>query len=420
MMRRSRKLQTTRIAIAAALAAPLVANCSVFEGGKARTPTIDTCPSELEKIVEGRWGLQEASDSQIRAALLATYYTESLAFRIEGEVEKGCKEIATALGAGSDRLKTKAGEPGAEAKVYCEVATEVVDAAEKATTGDLTVEASTPDCSADMSLYEGCVKQCDPGFKIEPSSLECDGRVLGNCDGTCEGSCYSSVGKCTGTCDGKCTGKCDGGFKGQCDEQCTGSCDGKKLGAKAKGKCQGICEGSCTNGTGECVGTCAGNCSGKCQVEASGTCAGICSGHCDAKLTERVCEGMISVPDLSESCQLVCGTKGLGDQRCSDLNVNVRIDNGKKGEGEKLKATLYAHMPKLFAVANQLDKPAREYVEQSATLVKQMAAAVKKDPKASKKLKACTAQSAKNHQRASAGIVAALDALASYQASSGI
>ncbi len=431
-MRTSRIQKVTRIAIAVGMAAPLVASCSLLaEGDGPKGPVIKNCPTELEEIVKGHWGLKKASDDQIRAGLLAAYYTESLSFRVEGDTEKGCKGIATALGASAEQLKVTEKEPGSESKKYCEAATTVVDAAESATKGNLVVEAADIDCVVDVELYEDCVKQCAPGYKVTATSLECDGRMMGVCEGSCEGNCYSSVGKCSSTCEGTCNGACDGAFKGECSGTCNGTCDGKPLAAKAKGKCTGVCEGSCNNGAGECGGTCNGNCSGKCETEASGPCAGTCSGHCDGTLSEKVCEGTVSVPELDTACQVVCGTKGLLDTRCKDLKVTSRIESTEtkpKGKGkakpdegaEKLKSAMYANLPKLFVLTQTVDKPSREYLEKAGSVVSSMAAAVKADPRASKELKACTAQSEKSQKKAAAGIVAALDALASFRATSGI
>ncbi len=414
--------QTSRILMAALVAASVAASCGLTESGDVKVPTTDSCPSSAEDVAKAHWGLKTVSDDLIRAGLLATHYVESLSFRVEGDIEKGCKAIATSLGASAEQLKVTEKEPGAEPKLYCDVAAQQVEAAEVATQGgDLTAEPTELDCVMDVGHYEECVKECDPDYKLSAEAVDCDGRLLGVCDGSCEGGCYTSVGRCTGTCDDKCTGACDGAFKGECEGKCTGSCDGKPLKDKAKGKCEGTCEGSCTSGTGQCGGTCNGSCSGKCKVEAFGSCAGVCSGRCDGELSDRACEGSLSAEDLGEGCGTVCGIKSLVDQRCKDPSLLSRVEEAKDEEAAKrLVSTMQSNMPKLLLVAEATSEPSREYLEASKKLVQEMAEAVEADKTASKKLKACTAQAVKNHERAATGTLTALDSLASFRATAGI
>ena len=335
--------------VVAAMASPLLVNCSAL-GGLAGAAGIES-PDCSEEFKLGDFSKLKAN-ADLKGFFNASAKFTAAVNKMELDLILSCGELGKALGMKADEIKAEP-DGGKGAKKVCEAVAGKVGGILKASAkASLTIEITPPKCHADVGVMMKCFGEC--GSPIKPGEIKASckgGEISGKCSGKCDGGCKVEAGaECKGTCSGSCEGKCEASFSGTCGGRCDGTCDGK-AGAKGGAKCAGKCEGKCdAQAKGSCGGSCEGKCDASCEVKGQAECKGECSGGCSVEMEAPKCSGEFKPPSVSIDCQAKCGAAGAASLTCDPPGVKIAVKGEANADLQGLVTGLQAALPKIVKI----------------------------------------------------------------------
>jgi hypothetical protein len=405
-----------RTAVLTTLTVSAFSSCKQM-GGMPGVPGAASCPKSPAEIMSANFGLDAQLEGKVKAGLAAAASFEELAAKIEGQVTAACGKLAMDLGATEADLQPKEQGPGKKAEAACQAATKLIGEMKAKASGQLSVEAKPPRCTASMSAMADCAASCDANVQPGSAEVKCEGGDLsGQCDAECNGTCTVEAGaECKGSCSGECSGSCDASFSGKCDGKCEGTCDGKNT----QGKCAGTCEGKCTaNASGSCGGKCEGTCSASCDMEAKGSCSGTCTGECSVEMKAPSCTGEVKPPEMSAECKANCDAQVSGEVECTKPQVIVSISGAADMEAAtKLQAALRANLPALIQVTVGMKDTLARVSSSVQASVEGLQAVVQGGGDAALKVGGCVAAALEAQVQASMSVNVSVQASASVSGS---
>jgi hypothetical protein len=306
--------------------------------------------------------------SQVAAQAVAD--VAGIASAAVDDLTTACRSIAQDLDVPKDKLDAAEKEPDRRKKLraWCTLAIDAIGAVKIVAGTSLKIAFEPPKCEASINAKANCQAKCSASgecnLKAHPPS--CTG---GSLQIACKGSCSAKAGakltcegKCTGSCKGSCTAS--GGVAVQCSGQCEGTCSadaqGNGNGLNAQGECAGFCKGTCTAKAEAPAVACEGSCKGECDAKCEGTAevAVKCDGDCDVDYEPISCEGgkLEGGCEVEAKCDSSCDASVKAKAQCTPPSVAVVLEGAANVQAAgKLKATLEANLPLVFAFHARLD-----------------------------------------------------------------
>jgi hypothetical protein len=309
-----------------------------------------------------------SANAQVTAQAVADF-TGIASAAIE-DLTTACRGIATDLGASQAEqdAANAASEKNDQMKLWCDAAVAAIGTFKGKAQVSLKLDVEPPKCEASFSAKANCQAKCSGSATcdVHATPPTCSGGP-GSLSIACKGECKAQAGAsltCQGSCSAKCTGACTAkaNVAVKCDGKCDGTCAADASignGAQGDGSCKGTCSGTCTARAGaelDCSGSCNGGCTGTCKAEAGG--AVTCNGDCSVPDFEPIkCEGgeLTGGCKVEASCDANCDASVSAKAECQPPQIVLTFAGAADAEAAaKLKATLEANLPAVFAFQGKL------------------------------------------------------------------
>jgi len=286
------------------------------------------------------------------------------------DLTTACRAIAQDLDVAKDKQDAAENNADRRARLnaWCTLAVEAINGLKVTAGGTLKVELQSPKCEASISAKANCQAKCSANGEcnLKATPPKCTG---GSLQIACKGECKAKAGAkltCEGQCTGECKGSCtaSGGVSVQCTGKCEGTCSadaqGNGNGLNAQGECTGFCKGTCTAKADAPAVACEGSCKGECSASCTGTAeiAAKCDGECTTDYEPISCEGgkLEGGCQVEAKCDANCDASVKAKAQCTPPAVAIVFDGAANIQAAgKLKATLEANLPLVFAFRARLD-----------------------------------------------------------------
>lgn len=357
------KTRSTRAALFTALALSPVLSTGCIE-----EVTDAACCTEFKVGASIQADIGTTAQAAVTAQAVAD--VAGIASAAVDDLTTACRSIAQDLDVAKTSQDAAEKEPDRRKKLaaWCRLAVDAIGTVKASAGGSLRVAFEPPRCEASINAKASCQAKCSASGEcnIKANPPSCTGGSLQiACKGSCKakaGATLKCEGKCTGTCKGSCT--TSGGVAVECNGKCEGTCSadaqGNGSGLDAQGECTGFCNGTCTAKAEAPAIACEGACRGECSAECTGTAevAVKCDGDCDVDYEPISCEGgtLEGGCQVEAKCDASCDASVKAKAQCTPPSVAVRFEAAANVQAAgKLKATLEANLPLVFAFRARLD-----------------------------------------------------------------
>lgn len=325
------------------------------------------CCSEFK--VGATLGAEISETAQGQVAAQAVADVAGIASAAVDDLTTACRAIAQDLGAAKD--KQDAAEAQTERRgrlgAWCTLAVEAIGTMKGRAGGELELVLEAPKCEASISAKASCQAKCSANGEcnLKATPPRCSGSLQIACKGECTAKAGATL-TCEGKCNGQCKGSCttSGGVSAQCNGTCEGTCSadaqGNGNGLNAQGECAGFCKGTCTMSAEAPAITCEGSCQGECSATCSGSAdvAVKCDGECAVDYEPLSCKGgtLEGGCTVDAKCDGNCDASVKAKAQCTPPAVAIVFAaSADVLAAGKLKATLEANLPLVFAFRARLD-----------------------------------------------------------------